>query len=1323
MDIRSPLFKHIAAIVAGVMFINPVVVMGADLALDAAAGGNTSLGQAGNGVPIVNIATPSGAGLSHNRFNEYNVGQQGLILNNATGATNSTQLGGIILGNPNLSGGSAGLILNEVTGANQSQLRGYTEVAGQRAGVIVANPHGITCDGCGFINTPRVTLSTGKPVVEQGALQRFDVDGGSVSIQGAGLNATNIDQFDIITRSAQINAELHANQLNIVTGRNMVDAATQDATAKAGQAGDAPQLAVDSSALGGMYAGAIRLIGTEQGVGVRLAGDLAAHAGDIRIDANGQLTLGRVATAADLRVNADGATLTADTYAAGNAKVTTRGALLNQQSMAAGGSVALAGAVVNNEGLIEAGVRQDNSRNADAGLQINAGLLDNSGVIIGNGAATVVATAVDNRQGTLTAQDLQMQVGQIDNAGGRILADRQLEIRSDALNNQAGLIQSRGNAAVRAETQLGNRQGDIIALGNLTLNAGAVDNSEQGLIAARGDVTLNAATLSNRGGEINSSQNINIVAGTLDNSGAGRIIAAQQLALDASESANKGGLVSGGEGVRITGGQLDNSQGGTISARGALTVELVGALNNSQQGALVSKGTQTIKAGSVNNTEQGILSSDAAIDLAVEGSLDNRNTGLISATSDLSLSAGTVRNAAGQIGAGGDLLLQAATLDNSSGQLTSSGALTLALTEALLNQRGQLVGAGPLRIDSQHLDNRQGYLASQTLLSLFGVSLSNAGGTVASRGDLDLRLAGAVNNTADGLIFSQNGNLSLAAGSLDNSQGSLQSHGDLAVDAAGTVSNQGGRVVAQQGDISLNAASVDNSAGGVLHSLTGWLRGVTAGLFGNQGGTAQAQHIELSAGQLNNHAGHLSATGGNLQIAGGDIDNQGGGLYARDGLGLNAASLDNRSGRVGAQAIDFSLAGALNNAHGLIESGNALSLSAAGIHNQHGVLRALGQSGTARIETQSGALDNRSGLIEIGNTHFALAVAGLLNDTGMVRHVGTGLFDIGSSQATHAGGSLITSGELSLSAAQWVHSGLLQAARLTLNIGDFTQTASGQLLATDSLTATGGNWTNHGLIASDGSLSLNLSGTYAGGGRLVSLGDLALGAHSVQLYDTGVLAGGGHTALTTTGEFNNHGRVTSVGNLVLYGAAVNNYGTLGGADVVRIVGNSIVNDQGLLFSGGDMALRGGSLLNRRGDIYSLGSLSYAANDAGHLAHSFRNLSGTVESVGSLFVAASLLENARETFDISTAKVSAKLTDTGCGNCGGDKESTYFRLDEIDRTVATNVSPQAQLVAGGDMRLLSHSLDNRYSVIGTGGNLLIDTNSFRNLGAQTGDVTT
>ena len=113
----------------------------------------TTLDHAQNGVPLVNIATPNGKGVSHNQFEQFNVNPQGLILNNSASAGVSV-LGGAIAGNTNLLGGTARLILNEVTGASRSTLNGATEVFGDRAEYILANPNGITCNGCGFINTP-----------------------------------------------------------------------------------------------------------------------------------------------------------------------------------------------------------------------------------------------------------------------------------------------------------------------------------------------------------------------------------------------------------------------------------------------------------------------------------------------------------------------------------------------------------------------------------------------------------------------------------------------------------------------------------------------------------------------------------------------------------------------------------------------------------------------------------------------------------------------------------------------------------------------------------------------------------------------------------------------------------------------------------------------------------------------------------------------------------------------------------------------------------------------------------------------------------------
>jgi filamentous hemagglutinin len=348
--------RGLALILANAMFWQPLLVQAEGIVVS---GSNTSLNQAGNGVPVVNIAAPNATGLSHNQYQQYNVDSRGVILNNATSQTQSTQLGGIIVGNSNLNGRAANVILNEVIGANASQLNGYTEVAGQSARVIVANPYGISCNGCGFINTPRVTLTTGKPVLDgNGRLDRFNVQGGSVSIDGEGLNAGNLDQFDIITRSAKINAELHANKLNIIAGRNDVDANTLNATALAEDGSAKPELAIDSSALGGMYAGAVKLVGTEAGVGVKLAGNLAASAGDIQIDANGKLTMVQAAASGAVSARAGSADINGPVYAGSSSTISTTGDLAVRQNIAARDVVSLsAGGQLTNAAIIEAGVR------------------------------------------------------------------------------------------------------------------------------------------------------------------------------------------------------------------------------------------------------------------------------------------------------------------------------------------------------------------------------------------------------------------------------------------------------------------------------------------------------------------------------------------------------------------------------------------------------------------------------------------------------------------------------------------------------------------------------------------------------------------------------------------------------------------------------------------------------------------------------------------------------------------------------------------------------------------------------------------------------
>ena len=278
---------------------------------NAAANKRPSMETAPNGVPVVNITAANGSGLSHNQYHDFNVHQQGLILNNSSGAANS-QLGGIVAGNPNFHGNrgaEARTILNEVTSANRSRIEGYIEVNGRAADVILANPNGVTVNGGGFINVPRATITTGKPEVDPGgALRGYEVRQGDIRIEGAGINADNTDAFTLLARTAHVEAQVRASSLAVVTGKNSVAADgtvtpladPSPAPADPGNpaAEEKPEVGIDSSALGGMYANRITLIATEKGVGVNLEGTVQS-ADQMVITADGKLRLREAVSGGD----------------------------------------------------------------------------------------------------------------------------------------------------------------------------------------------------------------------------------------------------------------------------------------------------------------------------------------------------------------------------------------------------------------------------------------------------------------------------------------------------------------------------------------------------------------------------------------------------------------------------------------------------------------------------------------------------------------------------------------------------------------------------------------------------------------------------------------------------------------------------------------------------------------------------------------------------------------------------------------------------------------------------------------------------------------
>ncbi|WP_460095181.1 two-partner secretion domain-containing protein [Pseudomonas sp. S2_B03] len=1300
--------RGLAFLLANVMFWQPVWAQADGIVVSAP---GTSLDRAGNGVPIVNIAAPNGSGLSHNQFHDYNVGAQGVILNNATDRMQQTQLGGIILGNPNLRGAAAQTILNEVNGGSPSQLRGYTEVAGQSARVIVSNPYGISCNGCGFINTPRVTLTTGKPVLDNGRLERFQVDQGSVSIDGVGLDASNVDSFEIITRSAQINAQIHAKNLNITTGRNDVNADTLSATARADDGSARPQLAIDSSALGGMYAGAIKLVGTEQGVGVKLAGDLAASAGDIRIDANGQLTLAKVTAGNAVDVKAKSLDAQGAVYAGTQVTVQTAEDLINRQSLAARDSVSLSsGGRLTNAGVIEAGVNADNSRNAKGDLSINSASVSNSGSVLASRTLTASAAATfENQNGTVQAQDITLNAARLVNQGvnARVYGETRLVVSAPAIVNLSGLIRfADGQAATLVVDSIDNRQGRIeIAGGSLKLNAQEVKNTGGKVIAGRLDV--DARQLDNSGGLIGASDGeAKVVARERLNNGAGKIQAKTTLALSGGELLNQGGTLAADD-ILVTATRLDNSAKGVISAeKGAADLTLMQDFDNhdgkvqtsdrltvfaqsinNRNASLTGKTLEVASRGTLDNTQGAISSDDSVVSSA---DLDN-SLGLIQGTDRLSLTAQDLQNASGQL-LGGIVDANLRNLiGNNDGTLSAeTGQLTLLVQQHLNNALGRLQSIkGDVELRASSIDNRGGVVAARQLLVVAKDGyVDNRGGRMIADGlelhaaSLDNRANGLLAAGADGarLILKQT---APSQSQLLNQQGRIQSEGQLHIDgdeidnSAGVLlgnaidinakqlgNNDKGGIVGNGGDVVLNIAGVFSNVTGLVDAGAQRLLLDQLTSLDNRGGTLQGKRLDINSAWINNNAaGQIIAGSDGLKITGKTLLNQQGVILANGShaeLALNNGNLQNQGGTLQADSVSITSADLDNSAAsgkaGLISSLiDDLTLTVTRLANRAGKM-----FGKDQVIFTGTSLDNTSGEIS-GNQLGLEAVGQVLNQGGLIESANS-LKLTADGLDNSAGGQLRALGG---AASQIKLTGNLNNQSGVIEIGSQDLLLSGAEI---------NNFSGNVRHAAQGLFDLDVSQLANNQGSLTGLGN--------GVWDVGSVNGVG------TWQLNGGLTYTSAQNLTL------NAGERIASASALSLNVANLNNAGQLLSGGDLALTlGGNLLNS-GKVSAQQKLTISANDViqqdGRLVgggDTVMTLRGTLDNLGRLI--------ANQNLTVTAARINNKGTLGAQGN--------------LELTAANGLYNDADtlLFSGGTMKLHGNSLNNYYGDIYSRGNMSFD----------------
>ncbi|OAT75887.1 hypothetical protein A9B99_13840, partial [Mangrovibacter phragmitis] len=1189
-----PVFKRVLCwLISGLLIWQPVAPA---FAAALTPQGPTSKDTAGNGVPVINIATPNSAGVSHNQFHDYNVGPEGLILNNATGQLNPTQLGGLIQNNPNLKAGhEAQAIINEVNGGNRSQLQGYTEVAGKAASVMVANPYGITCNGCGFINTPNVTLTTGKPQFDaSGKLIAVEATKGSITVEGKGLDASDSDALTLISRATEINAAIHARNLTVVAGANRVGSDGK-VTPVSGE-GSTPAVAVDTGALGGMYANRIHLVSSDKGVGVNL-GNLVARQGDITLDASGQLRMNNSLASGSLtarggsvilsgehkaggavNVNSAGDLTLDNTILAGdgNLQLTSAGQLESAGStLISGGSLGLSGRQVTTDSASQGSSAGDLHLTADTftsqgqltaggGVTLNAGRFSNSGQIQTVGRAIIQADSLINT-GTLQGGGMDLRGTQFTNLG-QLRSTGNLAVTGVTLDQQ-GTLGSQGNTRLTLSDRLSDGQNaQVLSTGSLAVNAGTIvqlgtfsagqgltlqgDNlitGQSSYLVSGGDMTLGAGSM-NLSGQVSAGGNLGITGTALTSNADARIQSTGDLQLT-GDTLTLGGALHANGNFSASGTNLTTGTDAQLRSGGNMS------LTAGQQ--MVLGGTQvaggSLSAGARQLTHSG-QSGAQHILMTTPGTLTN--IGTLTAT-QLAIHSSQVSNSGLLQGMDG-VDMQTGQLDNlAGGTLHSGGDVTLAIP--VINNAGLITGDGALILNNATLQN-SGEMNAATL-----------GGH-----------SGAFTNTATGLLY--------ARGALTLSGDTLSNTGQLAGDqvqltATGRLENQGTlqgtHGVSATGDTLVNGNGAKWLSGGMLSLNAGQLL---------TDGTLQGGQTYITAGHWT-HSGSLLGQGGLTARVDDTLINRGT-LMSQGDMVLQAPGLEN---------------------HGqLLSTGNLTLQGVTPASPLSASLLALPSVPAAMALTnqQGAALQTGGTLALTGNTlsnagtlsgHTVQLTADSLNNTGTLSGQTVQL----TTDSLNNQGNL-QAGSLAVSGTDLTNSGLIQGdSSLTLSpSGTLTNTAGGTLSAGQSLTLTTGSLQNDGLIqgAGDGQITaaslarndgrildgtaLTLSTPQFSGGGWLQAGTLTLNADRATgsgtwLADQATLRGSSLTSLGTI----------QAGTLGVNYGQITNSGTLTGTSQLTVSAGQVnQQDSGRLLSGGDLLLTSAGF-DQAGQVIALGNLT------------------------------------------------------------------------------------------------------------------------------------
>ncbi|HFI2649262.1 TPA: hemagglutinin repeat-containing protein, partial [Escherichia coli] len=1045
----------------------------------------------------------------------------------------------------------------------------------------------------------------GRPVMNaDGSLQALEVTEGSITINGAGLDGTRSDAVSIIARATEVNAALHAKDLTVTAGANRITADGRVSALKG--EGDVPKVAVDTGALGGMYARRIHLTSTESGVGVNL-GNLYARDGDITLDASGRLTVNNSLATGAVTAKGQGVTLTGDHKAGGNLSVSSRSDIvlsngtLNSDkdlSLTAGGRITqqneklTAGRDVT---LAAKNITQDTASQINAArdiVTVASDTLTTQGQITAGQNLTASATTLTQDGILLAKGHAGLDAGTLNNSGA--VQGASLTLGSTTLSNSGSLL-SGGPLTVNTRdfTQSGRTGAkgkvDITASGKLTSTGSLV--SDDVLVLKAQDVTQNGVLSGGKGLTV-SAQALSSGKKSVTHSDAAMTLNVTTVALDGENSAGDTLRVQADKLSTAAGAQLQSGKNLSINARDArlagtqaaqqtMVVNASEKLTHSGKSSAPSLSLSApeltssgVLVGSALNTQSqtltnsGLLQGEASLTVNTQR-LDNQQNGTLYSAADLTLDIPDIRNS-GLITGDNGLMLNAVSLSNP-GKIIAD---TLSVRATTLDGDGLLQGAGALALAGDTLSQgSHGRWLTADDLSLRGKTLNTAGttqgqnitvqadrwansGSVLATGNLTASATGQLTSTGD--IMSQ-GDTTLKAATTDN-RGSLLSAGTLSLDG-NSLDNRG---TVQGNHVTIRQNSVTNS---------GTLTGIAA--------LTLAARMASPQPALMNNGGSL-LTSGDLTITAGSITSSG--HWQGKRVLITADSLANSGAIQAADSLTARLTGELvSTAGSKVTSNGEMALSALNLSNS-------GQWIAKNLTLKANSLTSAGDIT--GVDALTLTVNQTLHNHASGKLLSAGVLTLKADSVTNDG--QLQGNATTITAGQLTNGGHLQGETLTLAAsGGVNNRSGGVLMSRNALNVSTATLSNQGTIQGGGGVSLNATDRLQNDGKILSGSNLTLTAQVLANTGSGLVQAA--TLLLDVVNTVNGGRVLATGSADVKGTTLNNTGTLQGADL--LVNYHTFSNSGTLLGTSGLGVKGSSLLqNGTGRLYSAGNLLLDAQD-------------------------------------------------------------------------------------------------------------------------------